>query len=230
MIATMKLKIILILICVAESKKKYPRIQDVVSFSEKGNLNFINRLIKNMKYYLNMEQFRSNEELFRREIRGNLEDPVLLEGEPFKNRRVEIYKKSNEEYIKATKLQFRTKIADSMLQLVYMARHYLKLFERTQYVDKNSNAYRIGVIAKKLMMMYKKSTRILEIMNIRQKNEQWVIFETSAPAITLHHKVAKMHVDFIYYYEVLKRLHTKIRQVRKLPREKPPIKKNPQIW
>ncbi|XP_063394179.1 uncharacterized protein LOC134679222 [Cydia fagiglandana] len=230
MITSLKLSVILILICVAESKKKYPRIQDVVSFSEKGNTSFINRLIKNMKSYLNMDQFRRNEEVFRRQITDNLEDPVLLEGEPFKNRRVQTYKGDNSEYTKATNMQFRTKILDSMLQLVYMARHKLQLFESPTYVDKNSIAYRVGVIAKKLYMLHNKSIKILEILNIRLGKDTWNEYGNSVPALTLHHKVAKMHVDFIYYYEVLKRLHMKIRELRNLPREKAPKKMHPQVW
>ncbi|XP_048004403.1 uncharacterized protein LOC125240543 [Leguminivora glycinivorella] len=238
MCALVKLKIIFITIClfihsfcVVETKKMYPKIQDLVSFSEEEKTDFINRIAKNIKPYLDIEQFRSNVMLFRQQIRGNMEDPVVLEGEPLLNRRVMVFKKDKfGAYATATGLQVRTKILDCMLQIVYMAKHYLKLFERKEYVDKTSNAYRIGVIARKLRMMYKKAIRILEILNIRQKKDTWVKYETTAPALTLHHKVAKIHVDFLYFYEVLKRLHYKIRQLSKLPREKPPHKNSPQVW
>ncbi|XP_061723523.1 uncharacterized protein LOC133529736 [Cydia pomonella] len=213
---------ILFLICIHKSlvdlKKIHPIILYNVSIPQALADPYIPSVIKQVKSAVDIDTFRTDEVLLRKYVRSNLEETIQLKPE---SRRVikQVTKKGSTLdplYTNATNYQFRTKVLDSMLQLVYMTRHYFKQFEKYQYIDKTSINFRIGFVSRKLRMLFRKAVRIFEMLNIKQRKQKWGETESITAPLSLHHKVAKIHVDFEYYYIVIKKLHAKAR-----PRDPP---------
>ncbi|XP_048006622.1 uncharacterized protein LOC125241948 [Leguminivora glycinivorella] len=168
-------------------------------------------LVRNHKNAIDIDNNMSIKALLRKYKRVRRDLDAVRNPE---SRRVKKYKGNVQFFQNASALQFRTKCLDTMLQLVYMVRHYFKQFEKYDYIDRTSIEYRVGFICKKLRMLFKKSVRIFEVLNIYQRKSKWQSGKGSGPAkvtapLSLHHKVAKMNVDFEYYYMILKKLHRK---------------------
>ncbi|XP_048004410.1 uncharacterized protein LOC125240546 [Leguminivora glycinivorella] len=206
---------IFFLICIytslVEPRQRHSIIQDNVSIFQEQEINpYTSRLIKQLKKIVDIDKKMPVKALLRKFKRIKRD----LEAVRNPGRRVQVFKGGGQIQVfqNASALQFRGVCLDTMLQLVYMVRHYFKQFEKFDYIDRTSLNFRIGFICKKLRMLFKKSVKLFEILNIYQRKSKWekgkALLKITAP-LTLHHKVAKMNVDFEYYYIVLKKLHKK---------------------
>ncbi|XP_046968886.1 uncharacterized protein LOC124536398 [Vanessa cardui] len=102
----------------------------------------------------------------------------------------------------------KNKLFDLMLQLIYMARHKIKQLENEPYYNPSDTSYRIAFLYRRLRRLRKKLLDIYTTM-VRNRHNKANVFDRVNPFLILHHKAAKLHVDFLYLWWLLVKLHEK---------------------
>ncbi|CAK1544858.1 unnamed protein product [Leptosia nina] len=131
---------------------------------------------------------------------------------------------SKREFYAASELEVKIKLLDLMLQLIYMARHKLKRLEAEKYFNPKDTSYRIAFLYRRLIRIYKRMTDVYTTMwNKRIITEICRHFHLMGAHLLLHHKAAKLHVDFLYLWWVLVKLHEKFCLAYGLPNYVPDV-------
>ncbi|XP_050351783.1 uncharacterized protein LOC126774343 isoform X2 [Nymphalis io] len=112
------------------------------------------------------------------------------------------------EWSNASAVLVKNKIFDLMLQLIYMARHKIKQIENEPYYNPSDTSYRIAFLYRRIRRIWKKMYDIFTTMSKNRHNWKKV-FERVNPFLILHHKAAKLHVDFLYLWWLLIKMHEK---------------------
>ncbi|XP_048006652.1 uncharacterized protein LOC125241975 [Leguminivora glycinivorella] len=198
-------------------RESYPTIQDVVSFKTPQQTTQEtegSELTIDIEK-LDIHRIKQDDTAFRNQLTRGQGDLFLQDEEmPIDTRRVQKFT-NLETYVQAYKIQFRTKMADVMLQLVYMARSKIQSFERQGFINKESSEYRVGLVVRKMDTYHYKARRYLTIMVSKQNEGKWNTESTSI--LNLHHKIVMMHQDFMHLFYVQMRLHERITVIEGKP-------------
>ncbi|XP_063545795.1 uncharacterized protein LOC134753786 [Cydia strobilella] len=195
-------------------RESYPTIQDVVSFKtpQQTTQGAAESELTIDIEKLDVHRLKQDDTAFRNQLMGVLGGDLLLQDEKITKdtRRVQTYRNANTFPI-AYKIQFRTKMADVMLQLIYMARSKIKSFEVHGYINKESPEYRVALIIRRLDSLLYKAMRYHTVMIEKQNDGKWNRESTSV--LNLHHKIVMAHEDFIHLFFVQMHLHERLEQM-----------------
>ncbi|XP_053606475.1 uncharacterized protein LOC128672960 [Plodia interpunctella] len=110
-----------------------------------------------------------------------------------------------------TEFNARVKIMDMALQTIYMARHKIKVLEKSKYFNRKDTGYRIAFIYRTIRRLYR---RLVDIFMTGKRGLQKpynLIWSTHDHLAYMHHRAIKFHVDFLYYYWVMVEIDKKYR-------------------
>ncbi|KAI8425946.1 hypothetical protein MSG28_004940 [Choristoneura fumiferana] len=199
-------------------KESYPKIEDVISFTHpQYNAPIVPAGVIARNFSIDVEKldidkFRRNEQSFRKQILGDdvFDNDNVSIGFNDTRRALKYIFDKKDDFIKAEKLEAVTKIADIMLQTIYMARQKIKTLEREEVVkiNKETKSYRVSYLYNNLRDYWKKISNIYMTMKDNKDQMAHVMHATSHdrkfspwlslnPFIILHHKAARVHVDFL---------------------------------
>ncbi|OWR44438.1 hypothetical protein KGM_210379 [Danaus plexippus plexippus] len=130
---------------------------------------------------------------------------------------------------RAIDLLERVKVYDIMLQLIYQARHKVKQIESEKYYNSKDTSYRIAFLYRRLRRIWKRMHDIYTTMKLNkyENNKHRGKFQVIETYLILHHKAAKLHVEFLYMWWVLIKLHEKYHFRHNAPNTTP---KQKYIW
>ncbi|CAH4032967.1 unnamed protein product [Pieris brassicae] len=117
------------------------------------------------------------------------------------------------EWQEASRYEVKLKVLDLMLQFIYMARHKVKRLEAERYFNPKDTSYRIAFLYRRLIRIFKRMNDIYSTM-CKIKERKSLNMEHQ---LFLHHKSAKLHVDFLYLWWVLVKLHEKYSLAHGIP-------------
>ncbi|XP_063392645.1 uncharacterized protein LOC134678126 [Cydia fagiglandana] len=200
-------------------RESYPTIQDVVSFKTPQQTTHgpaESDLTIDIEK-LDIRRLKQDDAAFRNHLMGGLGGDLLLQDEKITKdtRRVQKWLNSTETFSAAYKIQFRTKMADNMLQLIYMARSKIKIVEVHGYINRETPEYRVGVIIKKLDNLLYKALRYYTVMVMKQNEGEFE--KESSSVLNMHHKIIMAHEDFMHLFFVQMHLHERFEQLNDHP-------------
>lgn len=214
--------------CTYVRKESYPNIEDVISFTQKEYnapiipANVIERNFSIDIEKLDIDKFRRNEQSFRKQILGDdsFNDDFATGNDT--RRALKWIPKKTDDYIKAERLESISKIADIMLQTIYMARQKIKTLEREEVVkiNKETKSYRVSYLYNNLRDYWKKISNIYltmkdnrdqmaKVMHLSRHERKFSPWISLNPFIILHHKAARVHVDFLKTWWVFVKVYEK---------------------
>ncbi|XP_064073457.1 uncharacterized protein LOC135193706 [Vanessa tameamea] len=197
-------------ISVSNSDPYVPNINDMFKSLTEDKLlsrriaNPPNVIIKNLTIdveKINITTIIAKLKSFARTFENNTGEDVLLKDN--KARRL-AYVGRLYQWYRASTVLVKNKLFDLMLQLIYMARHKIKQLENEPYYNPSDTSYRIAFLYRRLRRLWK---RLLDVFTTMTRNRS--VFDRVNPFLILHHKAAKLHVDFLYLWWLLIKLHEK---------------------
>lgn len=122
----------------------------------------------------------------------------------------------------------RQKIMDTMLTLIYMARHHLKTMAMHQIFAQKDDAYRLAYLWTKLEILHERIKAIYNTMADKAYTYDWQI-EWDRPYyfLMLHQKALKVHTQFNFYFWIIAKIHHRYSLLNQLYQTTPTTQRRP---